>query len=82
MEQGFDARSLEGDRRQPFRILTVVDIVTRECLALQVASGFRAARVIDVLSRIVQQRGAQTAIRCDHVTEFTAEALDQLGLRK
>ena len=68
---------LMGDRRQPFRILTIVDIVTRECLALEVASGFRAVTVIDVLSRIVQRRGAPIAIRCDQGTEFTAEALDQ-----
>jgi len=68
---------LMGDRRQPFRLLTVVDIVTRECLALEVASGFRAATVIHVLSRIVHQRGAPVAIRCDQGTEFTAEALDQ-----
>jgi len=68
---------LMGDRRQPFRLLTVVDIVTRECLALEVASGFRAAGVIEILSRVVKRRGAPTAIRCDQGTEFTAEALDQ-----
>ena len=68
---------LLGDRRQPFRLLTVVEIVTRECLALEVASGFRAASVIDVLSRVVQRRGAPVAIRCDQGTKFTAEALDQ-----
>lgn len=66
-----------GDRRQPFRILTIVDIVTRECLALEVAPGFRAASVVDVLSRIVRRRGAPIAIRCDQGTEFAAEALDQ-----
>jgi len=68
---------LMGDRRQPFRILTIVDIVTRECLALEVAPGFRAASVVDVLSRIVRRRGAPIAIRCDQGTEFAAEALDQ-----
>ncbi len=68
---------LMGDRRQPFRLLTIVDIVTRECLALEVAPGFRAASVVDKLSRIVQRRGAPTAIGCDQGTEFTAEALDQ-----
>ena len=68
---------LMGDRRQPFRILTIVDIVTRECLALEIASGFRAANVVDVLSRIVEQRGAPIAIGCDQGTEFTAESLDQ-----
>ena len=68
---------LMGDRRQPFRVLAVVDIVTRECLALEVAPGFRAANVVQALSRIVARRGAPVAIRCDQGTEFTAEALDQ-----
>ena len=68
---------LMNDRRQAFRILTIVDIVTRECLALEVAPGFRSESVCNVLSKIVQKRGAPTAIRCDQGTEFTAEALDQ-----
>ena len=68
---------LTGDGRRPFRLLTIVDIFTRECLALEVAPGFRAADVVTVLSRIMMQRGAPIAIRCDQGTEFTAEALDQ-----
>ena len=68
---------LMNDRRQSFRILRIVDIITRECLALEIASGFRAASVIEVLSRIVRKLGAPTAIRCDQGTEVTAEALDQ-----
>lgn len=68
---------LMGETRRPFRLLTIVDIFTRECLALEVAPGFRARSVVDVLSRIVARRGAPIAIRCDQGTEFTAEALDQ-----
>jgi len=69
-------RLMDGKRR-PFRILAVVDVFTRECLALEVASGFRSRGVVEVLSRIVSRRGAPAAIRCDQGTEFTAEALDQ-----
>ena len=68
---------LRGDQPRKFRLLTIVDIFTRECLALEVASGFRAGQVVQVLSRLVMSRGAPTAIRCDQGTEFTAEALDQ-----
>jgi putative transposase len=68
---------LMGDQRRPFRLLTIVDIFTRECLALEVAPGFNALKVVNVLSKIVSERGAPTAIRCDQGTEFTAEALDQ-----
>ena len=68
---------LMDDSRRPFRLLTVVDIFTRECLALEVATGFRARSVVEILARIVSARGTPNAIRCDQGTEFTAEALDQ-----
>jgi putative transposase len=68
---------LKDEGRRAFRLLTVVDIFTRECLALQVASGFNALKVITVLKQIVSRRGAPKAIRVDQGTEFTAEALDQ-----
>lgn len=68
---------LMSDGRRAFRLLTIVDIFTRECLALEVAAGFRARDVVSVLTRLVAQRGTPIAIRCDQGTEFTAEALDQ-----
>jgi len=68
---------LRGDQRRKFRLLTMVDIFTRECLALEVAPGFQARHVVHVLTRIVAQRGKPNAIRVDQGTEFTSEALDQ-----
>ncbi len=68
---------LMGNDRKAFRLLTIVDIFTRECVALEVAHGFRARDVISVLTRLVAKRGAPIAIRCDQGTEFTSEALDQ-----
>jgi putative transposase len=68
---------LMGEDRKAFRLLTIVDIFTRECLALKVAKGFNARDVVGVLRRLVGRRGAPIAIRCDQGTEFTAEALDQ-----
>ena len=67
----------QHEDRRVFRLLNVVDIYTRECLALEVATGFRARDVVGVLARIVAKRGAPIAIRCDQGTEFTAEALDR-----
>ena len=69
--------TLKGEPRRKFRLLNVVDVFTRECLAMQVASEFKAADVVRTLDRVILQRGAPTAIRCDQGTEFTAEALDQ-----
>jgi len=68
---------LVGDDRKAFRLLTVIDIFTRECVALELANGFRARDVVTILSRAVSKRGKPIAIRCDQGTEFTAEALDQ-----
>jgi putative transposase len=68
---------LGGADRRAIRLLTCVDVFTRECLALEVASGFRAGDVINVLSKIVAKRGRPQAIRCDNGTEFTATAFDQ-----
>ncbi len=68
---------LMGEARKAFRLLTIVDIFTRECLALEVAKSFCSRDVVGVLSRLVGKRGAPIAIRCDQGTEFTAEALDQ-----
>jgi putative transposase len=63
--------------RRAIRLLTVVDVHTRECLALEVARGFRSQDVIEVLSRVAARRGKPHAIRCDNGTEFTATAFDQ-----
>jgi len=59
------------------RLLTIVDIFTRECVALHVAPAFKAADVVEVLRRVTSKRGMPQQIRCDNGTEFTAEAFDQ-----
>jgi putative transposase len=68
---------LMGEGRNAFRLLTIVDIFTRECLALEIARGFRTRDVVALLTRTVARRGAPIAIRCYQGSEFTAEALDQ-----
>ena len=57
------------------KCLTVVDEWTRECLAIDVGSGIRAARVIEVLSRLASLRGAPRYLRCDNGPEFVSRAL-------
>jgi putative transposase len=46
-----------ADGRQ-IKCLTVIDEWTRECLAIDVAGGIRAGRVVDVLARLVSLHGA------------------------
>lgn len=59
----------------PLKCLTVVDEWTRECLAIEVASGIRATRVVDVLARLVSVRGAPRHLRSDNGPEFVSKAL-------
>jgi putative transposase len=59
------------------RLLTVVDSFSRESLALEADYGFKAAQVVDVLRRIVDQRGKPLRIHCDNGPEFVSVQLDQ-----
>jgi putative transposase len=55
-----------------FRVLSVVDVYTRECLALEVDTSFASRRVTRELERIVAERGVPAVIRCDNGPEFTS----------
>ncbi len=55
-----------------FRALSVLDVYTRECLALEVDSSFASRRVTRELERIVAERGVPAAIRCDNGPELTS----------
>ena len=64
---------LSGGRR--FRILNVIDDVTKECLAAIAdtsISGRRVARELDV---VIAWRGRPDLIVSDHGTEFTSNAM-------
>jgi hypothetical protein len=55
-----------------FRVLSVIDVYTRECLALEVDTSFASRRVTRVLEQIVAERGVPVAIRCDNGPELTS----------
>ncbi len=59
-----------------FRVLTVMDLCTRECLALAAASNFPVSRVIDVLEPVVATRGSPSMVTVDNGTEFTSRRFD------
>jgi putative transposase len=60
---------------QKLKVLTVVDACTRECVALEMDGRINAARVINVLKRVMQQRGQPMFIRSDNGPEFVAKAV-------
>jgi putative transposase len=61
---------------RPVRILTIIDIYTRECLAAVPASTFRGGDVVRVLNELATSRSRPKRIHVDNGTEFTSKALD------
>jgi putative transposase len=55
-----------------FRVLSVLDVYTRECLVLEVDTSFASRRVTRELEKMVAERGAPEALRCDNGPEFTS----------
>jgi putative transposase len=61
----------------PIRIFTLVDVCTRECVALQAARSFSGQDVADLLHAAgVARGGLPEIVQCDNGTEFTSTALD------
>ena len=54
------------------RLLNVADAFTRECVALEVDTGFAGRRVTGVLDRAITERGTPLKIRSDNGPEFTS----------
>jgi len=66
------ARTHDG---RAFRMLTVIDEFTRECLAIEVARRLRSDDVLQVLADLMVQHGSPDYIRSDNGPEFTAKAV-------
>ena len=69
----FVSDQLTDGRR--FRIMTVVDDCTRECLALIADTSLSGARVARELATLFQARGRPGTVVSDHGTEFTSNAI-------
>jgi len=68
------ARTHDG---RAFRILTILDEYTRECLSITVARRITSQEVIDQLAELFLERGVPEHIRSDNGPEFTARAIRQ-----
>jgi putative transposase len=66
--------ALHNGRR--IRLLTVMDIYTKECLRIEVDTSIGGRRVAKVLSRIAVFRGLPDNIVVDNGPEFVSNALD------
>ena len=62
---------------QQIKCLTVIDEFTRECLAIDIGGSIRSGRVIEVLSKLISDRGAPRYLRSDNGPEFVSRAVLQ-----
>lgn len=60
-----------------FRVLTVVDNYSRECIALEVGQSIRGKEVTAILNHLKFIRGVPRSIRVDNGSEFVSKAVDQ-----
>lgn len=70
----FVADQLANGKR--LRALTVVDVFSREALAIEVGPRLRAEDVVSVLNKLVAQRRAPCFLFADNGSEFTGRILD------
>lgn len=59
-----------------FRSLTMIDLFTRECLAIEVGYSLKAENVVQVLERLKCERGVPQRIYCDNGSEFVSGLTD------
>lgn len=67
---------------QKLKCLTVIDEYTRECLAIDVSSAIRSARVIEVLSKLMRVHGSPCYLRSDNGPEFVSKALLEWAVKE
>lgn len=70
----FMTDALADGRR--FRVLTVLDVFTRECLALRVGFRLTGGDVVAALDGLRADRGVPRSIRVDNGPEFAGKTLD------
>jgi len=71
----FVSDTLAWGRR--IRLFTVVDVFTREALAIEVDTSLPGGRVVRVLERLAMERGVPDEIILDNGPELAGKALDQ-----
>jgi putative transposase len=70
----FMSDTLSDSRK--IRLLTVLDVFTRECLAIRLDRRFTGDQVVNVLEELTAERGSPGSLRVDNGPEFTGRSLD------
>lgn len=66
---------------QPYRILALMDVYTRECIAIVAARSMPAWRVVATVDRACVVRGVPNMITTDNGPELTSKAFTEWGTR-
>src|SRR5271154_2108774 len=64
-----------------FRSLTIVDVYTREAVAIEVGQSLKGDDVVRTLNRLKLERGIPKVLFCDNGSEFTSHAMDLWAYR-
>jgi putative transposase len=71
----FASDALAYGRR--IRLFTVLDVCTREALAIEVDTSLPGSRIVQVLERVARERGTPQQLVLDNGPELAGKALDQ-----
>ena len=58
-----------------FRALTILDVHTREAVAIEVGQSLKGDDVVRTLNRLKLDRGVPKVLFCDNGSEFTSQAM-------
>jgi putative transposase len=75
----FVADQLQDGTR--FRSLTIVDVYTREAVAIEVGQSLKGDDVVRTLNRVKLERDVPKVLFCDNGSEFTSQAMDLWAYR-
>jgi putative transposase len=64
-----------------FRALTIVDVHTREAVAIEVGQSLKGDDVVRTLNQLKLDRGVPKVLFCDNGSEFTSQAMDLWAYR-
>src|ERR1700756_2315284 len=64
-----------------FRALTIVDVYTREAVAIEAGQSLKGDDVVRTLNRLKLDRGVPKVLFCDNGSEFTSQAMDLWAYR-
>jgi putative transposase len=73
---GMDFVSDSPDSGRRFRILSVVDLFSRECLSIEADISFNADNVVDCMERLKEKVCMPKVITVDNGSEFTSRKMD------